>query len=145
MKPTPKGWPRLSSSLFYKDANLAIAWLQKAFAFEVRLKIDGEDGVVEHSELTYGEALMMIGDERRQQTLGRPMVSPLSAGNRCTQALMLFVDDVDAHCAHAKANGAQIAYEPKTTDYGEDYWTDRSYGCLDLEGHFWWFCQRMRG
>jgi hypothetical protein len=22
-------------------------------------------------------------------------------------------------------------------------WTDRSYGALDLEGHLWWFMQRL--
>jgi len=30
-------------------------------------------------------------------------------------------------------------------DYGDDYWADRSYGCLDPEGHSWWFTQRIRG
>ena len=52
MKPTPKGWPRLSTAIFYKDAAKAIDWLCKAYGFEVRLKIDGADGLVEHSELT---------------------------------------------------------------------------------------------
>lgn len=145
MKPSPKGWPRLTTGLTYKDASAAIDWLCKAFDFEVRLKIEGEGGLIEHSELTYGEALMMIGDERRQEDQLRPMVSPLSVGGKCTQTVMLFVDDVDAHCAHARVSGARIMMEPKTSDYGADYWTDRTYGCLDLEGHYWWFCQRLRG
>jgi hypothetical protein len=34
--------------------------------------------------------------------------------------------------------------EPATHDYGGDYWTDRSYGCVDLGGHHWWFAQRLR-
>ena len=55
------------------------------------------------------------------------------------------VDDVDAHYAHARANGATITMEPKVSDYGEEYWTDKTYGVLDLEGHHWWFCQRLRG
>lgn len=145
MKPTPKGWPRLSSSAFYQDANTAIDWLCKAFGFEVRLKIEGEGGVIEHSELMYGEGLIMIGDERRQLDKERPMRSPKSIGGSTTQAMMLFVDDVDAHCAYARANGATITMEPKVSDYGEEYWTDKSYGVLDLEGHHWWFCQRLRG
>ena len=31
-----------------------------------------------------------------------------------------------------------------TTDYGDDYWSDRSYRAMDPEGHQWWFMQRMR-
>ena len=58
--------------------------------------------------------------------------------------LMIYVDDVEAHCEKARAAGAKIVSEPKTTDYGADYWTDRSYECVDPGGHHWWFCQRLR-
>jgi len=37
-----------------------------------------------------------------------------------------------------------IIREPRTDDYGDDYWADRTYGALDPEGHLWWFMQRMR-
>ena len=50
----------------------------------------------------------------------------------------------DAHCARARAAGAKIHQEPKTTDYGEDYWADRSYEAEDPEGHRWWITQRVR-
>ena len=60
MKPTPAGWPRLSASVFYDDPHTAIAWLCRAFGFEVRLKVEGDDGVIVHSELCYGEALIMV-------------------------------------------------------------------------------------
>ena len=33
---------------------------------------------------------------------------------------------------------------PETTDYGEDYWADRTYQAVDPEGHVWWFMQRVR-
>ena len=65
-------------------------------------------------------------------------------GGRNTQALCLFVDDADAHCAQARAHGATIFSEPATHDYGDDYWSDRSYGAADLEGHAWWFMHRLR-
>jgi uncharacterized glyoxalase superfamily protein PhnB len=55
MKPTPSDWPRLSSSVFYRDAAAAIDWLCDAFGFTVRLKVEGNNGRIEHSELTYGE------------------------------------------------------------------------------------------
>lgn len=146
MRPTPQGWPRLSSSLFYDDAAKAIDWLCNAFGFEVRLKVEGEGGRIEHSELVFGEALMMVGDERRVRP-GKEswpaMLSPKSAGGN-TQMLMLFVDDVDAHCEQARAAGAIIADEPSVHDYGDDYWADRSYGAIDPGGHMWWFTQRLR-
>jgi uncharacterized glyoxalase superfamily protein PhnB len=57
---------------------------------------------------------------------------------------MVYVDDVEAHCARARAAGARILVGPQTTDYGEEYWTDRGYEAEDLEGHHWWFYQRLR-
>ncbi|MCE9573870.1 MAG: aminotransferase [Deltaproteobacteria bacterium] len=144
MKPTPKGWPRLSSALYYKDAAAAIDWLCTAFGFEVRLRIEGEGGRIEHSELVFGEALIFVSEETRQEDKGRAGKSPRAVGGVNTQSLMIFVDDVDAHCAHARASGATISYEPKVSDYGEDYWTDKSYQAEDLEGHQWWFTQRLR-
>ena len=61
MMPTPKGWPRLSAVIFYDDAAGAIDWLCCAFGFEVRLKVEGDGGRIEHSELVYGQALVMVG------------------------------------------------------------------------------------
>lgn len=146
MKPTPPDWPRMSSSVFYRDAAAAIDWLCKAFGFEVRLRIEGAGGRIEHSELTYGDGLVMVGQEG-QDTDAKPwrraMRSPRSLGGATTQSVMLFVDDADAHCAHARTHGAEIVDEPTTHDYGAEYWCDRSYGALDLEGHMWWITQRL--
>lgn len=142
MKPTPAGWPRMSSSLYYRDPAKMIDWLCSAYGFELRLKVEGEGGTIEHSELTYGDAVVMAGSE--QSRLGQHFRSPAAAG--CvTQALFLYVDDVDAHCERARRAGATIVKEPEDTDYGEDYWADRSYGAQDPEGHHWWFAQRLRG
>jgi uncharacterized glyoxalase superfamily protein PhnB len=147
MKPTPKGWPRISSALFYEDAARAIDWLCKAFGFEVTLRVDAEGGRVVHSQLVLGEGLVMVADLRKDG--GRPgdglRVSPRELGGKNTQSLMAFVDDVDAHCARARAAGAVIAVEPATTDYGPEYWADRGYEAVDPEGHRWWFTQRVRG
>jgi uncharacterized glyoxalase superfamily protein PhnB len=145
MKQPPKDWPRISSSLFYDDPAAAIDWICRAFDFEVRLKVVGEGGRIEHSELTYGEGLIMIGGTEAKA--GRPPMpskSPRSLGGANTQTLCIFVDDAEAHCAHARAAGAKILEEPFTSDYGDDYWSDRSYRAEDPEGHQWWFMQRLR-
>ena len=91
-----------------------------------------------------GLAVIMVGDASVQADRGRKMASPKSVGGVNTQSLMFYVDDAEAHCAQARAAGAKIVSEPKTTDYGEEYWTDRGYECEDLEGHRWWFYQRLR-
>ena len=143
MKPTPKGWPRISSAVYYKDAVAAIDWLCNAFGFETRLKIE-EGGRIVHSELTFGEGVVMVGDELAGADKGRLCRSPRSLGGANTQDMMVYVDDVEAHCARARAAGAKINEEPTVHDYGEDYWTDRGYECEDLEGHRWWFYQRLR-
>ncbi|MBV6418073.1 MAG: hypothetical protein CMLOHMNK_02857 [Steroidobacteraceae bacterium] len=147
MRATPPGWPRISCSVFYEDPARAIDWLVAAFGFEVRLRIEGEGGAIEHSELTYGEGLVMVGGAgAANRHPERPFpASPRSVGDRNTQALCIFVDDADAHCAHARAAGARIEMEPTTTDYGDDYWTDRCYLAADPEGHRWWFMQRLKG
>ena len=59
MKPTPSNWPRLSSSLFYKDAGTMIDWLCDTLEFELRLKVEGDDGQIVHSELTYSESVVV--------------------------------------------------------------------------------------
>ncbi|HME39889.1 MAG TPA: VOC family protein [Steroidobacteraceae bacterium] len=146
MKPTPSGWPRLSSSVFYQDAAAAIDWLCDAFGFEVRLKVEGENGRIEHSELSYGEGLIMVGQEApdSERLWKRHMRSPKSLDGNGTQSIMFFVDDALTHCDHARARGAHIVEEPATHDYGEDYWADMSYGARDPEGHLWWITQRLR-
>ncbi len=128
MKNTPAGWPRLSSSLYYRDASKMIDWLRDAFGFEVRLKVEGENGLIMHSELTYGEGLIMVGQETAAGAprFGVEMRSPLSVAGANTQSLMVYVDDVDAHCARARAAGARIVDEPAVHDYGEEFWGDRS-------------------
>ena len=144
MKPTPPGWPRLSVSVHYDDPHAAIDWLCKAFGFEVRIKVEGEDGTIHHSELTFGEALVMVSGTNGTEPWQKFYRSPKSLGGFMTQALALFVDDVDAHHAQAIRAGASIVREVSTNDYGAEYWSDRSYGVLDPEGHLWWFMQRMR-
>jgi uncharacterized glyoxalase superfamily protein PhnB len=143
MKPTPKGWPRISCGIYYQDAARAIDWLCNAFGFEVRLKIE-EGGRIHHSELVFGDGVVMVGDEGLSIEKGRTSRSPRSVGGANTQNMMVYVDDAIAHCERARAAGAKIIEEPAVHDYGEDYWTDRGYECEDPEGHRWWFQQRLR-
>jgi uncharacterized glyoxalase superfamily protein PhnB len=145
MKPTPPGWPRISSSVCYEDPAKAIGWLCNAFGFEVRLKVEGDDGSILHSELVFGEGVIMLGGADKKS---RPQYayrrSPREIAGANTQNMMVYVDDVEAHCQRAREAGAKIVSEPTTTDYGEEYWSDRGYEAEDLDGHHWWFLQRLR-
>ncbi len=142
MKPTPPGWPRISNTLYYDDPAAAIDWLCEAFGFEVQLEVEGEGGTIEHSELVYGEGLVMVCGERPDAF---PYMKPPSQiGGANTQNLMVYVDDVEAHCERARAAGAVVTREIETHDYGDDYWVDRGYECRDPGGHHWWFYQRIR-
>ena len=144
MKEAPKGWPRMSSALFYEDAGAAIDWLCRAFGFEVQIKVEGEGGRIGHSELVFGGGLIMVGTAGKRADQMQ-LKSPRSLGGANTQSLFTYVDDVEAHCARARAAGAAILREPQTIDYGEGYWSDRSYQCADPEGHLWGFAQRISG
>ena len=144
MKETPKGWPRISASVFYEDPKSAIDFLAKAFGFEVQVKHE-ENGVVVHSQLVLPGGLIMVGGLTSRGAPGdkwRRSPKQLDGGN--TQALFIYVDDADAHCTRARAAGATITKEPTTVDYGADWWSDRGYEAVDLEGHHWYFAHRIR-
>jgi uncharacterized glyoxalase superfamily protein PhnB len=145
MKAPPKGWPRMSASLYYEDPHAAIDWLCRAFGFEVQLKVEGDGGEIVHSELKYGDALVMVSERGGKEPWQAMYRTPREIGGCITAALALFVEDVDAHHARAVAAGAKVVRALATSDYGDDYWSDRSYGATDLAGHLWWFMQRMRG
>src|SRR5262245_25565000 len=132
----PTDWPQISSALFYDDAPAAIEFLEKAFGFSTRLRVEDGAGVVVHSELELGGGLVMVASARPG------MQSPRSLGGANTQSLFAYVGDVEAHHARARAAGARIASEPTNRDY--EAWEDRTYEAFDCEGHRWWFAQRVR-
>jgi uncharacterized glyoxalase superfamily protein PhnB len=144
--PSPHpSWPWISSAVYYEEPAKAIDWLCRAFGFEVRLKVEGEGGRIEHSELTYGGGVIMVASIDKQKSEGPVARSPRSLGGANTQSMCLYVEDIDAHCARARAAGAEVVREPKTDDYGDDYGSHRSYGARDLEGHHWWFMRVSSG
>ena len=66
--------------------------------------------------------------------------SPRGLDGTNTQSLHVeLADGLDAHCAHARDAGATIAEEPADQFYG-----DRTYRAIDIEGHIWTFAQHMR-
>lgn len=132
----PADWPKLSSAIFYDDPHAAIDFLEKAFGFETRMKVEGPSGSIEHSELVCGDGLVMVAGAGERRADLR-CVSPRSC-NGVTAGFYMYVDDIDAHCERARAAGAKIIAEPNTKHYG-----DRNYEALDPEGHWWSFGERV--
>jgi uncharacterized glyoxalase superfamily protein PhnB len=114
----------------YVDAPGAIDWLEKAFGFKRQMVYPGPDGTIAHAQLIVSGGMIMLGsykdDEFRYKT-------PRAAGG-VTQAVYLYVADIDAHFTRAKAAGAEIVVALKDTDYGS-----REYSARDPEGHLWHF------
>jgi uncharacterized glyoxalase superfamily protein PhnB len=127
--------PSLISGVFYKDPRAALAWLEKAFGFELFMLIEDADGNVAHSEMRHGDSALMVGGEWSENH-----VSPASTGGRNTQAVHIgTTDDIHAHCARARAAGAEILMEPADQFYGAV-----TYRCRDPEGHIWTVAQHVR-
>jgi uncharacterized glyoxalase superfamily protein PhnB len=137
-KNPPDGWSTLSTAIFYDDAAAAIDWLCKVLGFETRLRVDGENGQIVHSELVLGGSVIMVSSAKRE-----PFRTPRAVGGANTQSAMIYVSDIDRHYARARAAGAKITYELETKDYGEDYGTNRQYELEDIGGHRWWITQRL--
>ncbi len=127
--------PSLSSALCYRDPKAALKWLENAFGFETVMVITDAEGNLGHSEMRYGNGLLMIGNEWTDDHK-----SPASIGSKNTQTVHVHLDeDIDKHCARARAAGAEIIQDPATQFYG-----DRTYRARDPEGHIWTFGQTVK-
>jgi uncharacterized glyoxalase superfamily protein PhnB len=119
--------------LRYRNASAAIEWLCKAFGFEKHLVVPGENGMIAHAQLTFGNGMIMLGSIKDNE-FNRLMKQPDEIGGAETQSAYVVVPDADAHYTRAKAAGAEILIDIKDESYG-----GRGYGCRDLEGHIWYF------
>ncbi|MER7279679.1 VOC family protein [Dactylosporangium sp. NPDC000244] len=113
--------------LTYPDVRRAVAWLEAAFGFAERVRI-GED---HRAQLRAGDGAIIVADNGGERRAPEP-------GAGVTHAVMVRVDDADAHCARARAAGARIVMEPADFPYGE-----RQYQAEDLAGHRWTFSQTL--
>lgn len=130
----PKG---LSSAVCYVDAKAAYRWLEEAFGFEPLFVILDENENLAHSEMSYGDSVVMVGNE-----WSADHKSPKSLAGKNTQTVHVQLargDDIDAHCERARKAGAEILMAPEDQFYG-----DRSYRARDPEGHIWTFAVTLQ-
>ncbi len=125
-RPTPSN---IYPTLTYDDAPAAIEWLCRAFGFEKRLVVPGENSTVMHSELSFGPGVIMVSSPKAEARRVSPHSLPGLPGGLCVQ-----VDDPDAHYARAMKAGAKLLHPLKDEEYGS-----RGYMVADPEGHVWYF------
>jgi uncharacterized glyoxalase superfamily protein PhnB len=119
--------------LLYEDADAAIDFLTRAFAFRELRRTTGSAGGI-HAEL-------QVAPDGAQLYLGSPggdFLGPAKVGR--TSLIYVLVDDVDAHYQRAKAAGATIVEELNDLPFGH-----RRYTCDDPQGHEWAFATASGG
>jgi uncharacterized glyoxalase superfamily protein PhnB len=112
--------------LVYPDVPAAVAWLCGAFGFSERWTAGDH-----RAQLGAGDAAIVI-----MAADGGDKEPP--AARVLDHAVMVRVDDVDAHHDRARRRGARILDEPQDFPYGE-----RQYNAEDLAGHRWTFTQTI--
>ncbi len=117
--------PNIFPALRYKDASAALQWLSRAFGFETLLEVPMPDGKIAHAEMKLGPGVIMLGAIHDD---------PGNPWGTVRQGIYVYMEDVSAHYARAKAAGADIVRELQETPYGS-----REYSVRDIEGHLWSF------
>lgn len=105
--------------LAYPNIGEAIDSLCEAFGFTLRIR---------------------MGDHRAQLNVGDGAVILIEMNRKVSlkTAVMVRVEDVDAHYKHARQSGVHIIREPTDYPYGE-----RQYNAEDFAGHHWCFSQSI--
>ena len=133
--PPPAGHQRIIPYLFFSDVAASLDFLVDAFGLEKRLVHKTPDGTIVHAQLGLGDAVVMMGPAQERFGFASPRTLPaLHSG------IVVYVDDVDAHCRRARAAGATIERVPADQDYGV-----REYRARDREGNQWFFWTSLRG
>jgi len=113
----------------YDDVRAAASWLSGAFGFTERLRI-GDHRV----HLTFRSGALVVVQRDPAISASAAAGAPIPACG----AVMVRVDDVDAHHARSVEHGARILRPPTDYPYGE-----RQYTAADPGGHVWTFTQSI--
>ncbi|MEK6274963.1 MAG: VOC family protein [Actinomycetota bacterium] len=123
-RPARKEIARLSIALYYEDPAGAARWLALVFQLGSWSGIPAEGEDAPWIELHHGNvAILLFGLE-----------GPRVEDAPVTHAPWAYVDDLEAHFAHAQAAGATIVSEIEHHGYS-------AYTAEDLEGRPWTFVQ----
>jgi len=132
---------RIIPMLAYEDGVKAITWLCEVFGFTEKTRWLDDNGQLAHGEIEMGGAVVMLAQPspNYQSPAHHRVVCPAAAAWSETpyiiNGVLVYVDDVEAHFATAKARGATIL---SGLEYGGP---GTRYRAEDLEGQRWMFMQ----
>jgi uncharacterized glyoxalase superfamily protein PhnB len=126
----PATSPQVMPYLYYPDATAALDFLMEAFGFEEIYAFRDGDGNVLTAQLSTGDGAVMVGPAM-EEFGSRAVDDPTQA----TMRTFVYVDDVDGHCARARAAGALITTEPA------EHGPNRIYIATDCGGQQWIFAR----
>ena len=128
--PSQDDAPRIFPTFRYRDAARMIDWLTDTFGFTVHAAYKDEAGIVQHAELAFGTAMIMLGtvaDDAYGAMVGTAVVPG-------AKSVYVAVDDPDALFAKAVAAGATVLEGLTERSYGS-----REFVVADPEGNVWCF------
>jgi uncharacterized glyoxalase superfamily protein PhnB len=117
-------YPTVFPTLTYDDADTALEFLTNAFGAQQHAVYRDDSGTIHHAEVRLGNGIVMFGAARGETTATRGKGS----------GIYVVVSDPDAHCAQARAGGAEIVRELHDEPYGS-----REYSARDPERNTWHF------
>jgi uncharacterized glyoxalase superfamily protein PhnB len=115
--------------LRYSEARAAIQWLSDAFGFVLLFSVPDSGPFIRHAQLQLGPSVVMLGSVRPDDGLTSPGITGAP-----TQALCVYVEDVQAVYLRAQAAGARVLSSPSVSDVGYV-----EFHVCDPEGHPWTF------
>ena len=130
--------------LSYEDGFATLDWLCAVFGFKEKTRMAGPDGRLAHGEVLAGDGLIMLASPTPEYQ------SPRHHRESCQQArrwlsvpwiidgVLVYVDDLDSHFERARQAGATILSNIEAGPPG------RRYRAEDLEGHRWFFFERVK-
>jgi uncharacterized glyoxalase superfamily protein PhnB len=128
---TADAYPSLTPYIGVVDASRALDWYQEVFAAERRGDpIVDADGKIGHAELAIGDAVLMLGEDRKGD--------PWTPGS-WPYSIFLRVPDADSTVRRAVAEGAHLERPVRDEPYG------RTGVIVDPFGHRWIVSKAMAG
>lgn len=131
----PPNSSSISPHLTVRDVKAAAEFYAKAFGFQIKMMLPGQQGKIMHAQLNHGSSTLMVGPESIQ----RGMKAPITSGLNPPVSLFIYVDDVDATHKNALALGAKELIAP-----GDQFFGSRTSVVVDPDGHQWMVAQHKK-
>ncbi|MEN3338316.1 MAG: PhnB protein [Acidobacteriota bacterium] len=125
VKPVPDGYHTITPYFTVANAAAFLDFLTKMFGAEETERMVGADGTIRHAEMRIGDSAVMVGQAPEQSRIR-------------TNALYVYVPDVDETYQRGLEAGSRSIQEPTTHFYG-----DRSGGIEDPHGNTWWIATHL--